>query len=68
MDEDLEQHEIPDHVQHALRKVFPDASITHAEKETRMEIVYQLDIEQNGTKHEVVISRRGRISEVASRD
>jgi len=68
VEEEFDHDKVPEHVVRALRKAFPKAEIQHAEKETRIEFTYQLDIEHHRTKHEAVISRRGRISEAASRD
>lgn len=67
LDEDMELREIPPHIEKAFRKAFPDAQLLHLEKGTKMEISYRLDIKQGDRKHEVKISRRGRIFEVESR-
>ena len=68
LDEDMEIEKVPDYILVAFRKAFPDDKIMHSEKTTRMEILYQFDIEKDGKKHEVSVSRSGRISGVARRD
>ena len=64
LDEDIEFEKVPGHVLAAFRKAFPDAKVTHSEKGTRMEIAYRFNIEHKGKKHEVSVSRSGRISGV----
>lgn len=68
LDEDMELENVPRHVLKAFQKAFPDTRAIHSEKTTRMEIIYQFDIEKDGKKHEVSISRSGRICGVARRD
>lgn len=68
LDEDLEISQIPPHILKACRKGFPDAEILHAERGTEMEITYRFDIVKNNKKHEIKISRRGKLCEVESRD
>ena len=68
LDEDMELEKVPDYIVAAFRKAFPDTEVMHSEKTTRMEILYQFDIEKDGKKHEVSVSRSGRISGVARRD
>lgn len=68
LDEDVRKHQVPAPVEQAFRKAFPNARIDHVEKGTRMEISYRFDISQNGRKHEVKVTRRGRIFEVVDRD
>ena|SRR5687768_14504911 len=66
LDEDMDVRDIPPHIEKPFRKAFPDAQLLHLEKGTKMEISYRLDIKQGDRKHEVKISRRGRIFEVES--
>lgn len=65
LDEDIEIEKVPEHVLAAFRKAFPDAKVTHSEKGTRMDISYRFNIENKGKKHEVSVSRSGKISGVA---
>ena len=67
LDEDIEIEKVPKDILAAFRKAFPDAKVLHSEKGTKMEISYRFDIEKKGKKHEVSVSRSGRISGVARR-
>ena len=68
VDDDKDISQIPPHIMQAFRKGFPKAEITHAEKGTRMEVSYRFDIIENGKRHEVKITRRGKIFEVVNRE
>ena len=59
LDDDKELGEVPPNIVQALRKGFPHAEITHAEKGTRLEISYRFDIVENGSKHEVKLPGAG---------
>lgn len=67
LDEDISKEDLPQNVLKSFRRAFPKAEIEHAEKGTKMDVSYRIDIKQNGQRHEVKISRRGRVFEVESR-
>lgn len=64
IDQDIGESEIPEAVRRAVEKAFPRSRVTHAEKETEMDIKYRVDIEKGDKKRRLNITRRGRILEI----
>jgi hypothetical protein len=68
LDEEIAPHALPEAVRRTLQSSFPSASLQKAVKTAETSYHYEVDLLVEGRRHEVTLSRRGKILEVDRKD